>query len=453
MRRVGRHLAVLLAGVGAAAVLSGCVVISSTNGVQGASLGSVNLSISACADNSPGCSGTSNAGSFYDFVGMGGSEEVQVLLAIRLPEGSVPPDNLIATLGGGGFITFAGSPGYAAELQALEPAPAGERWWGWLSAKGTYSQKSAQSFSVSMDVTLPRPADGGPFASPMHWRPVVGGRVVNPELPASRPVKCGVDNDDLYNGHGESGGVNSVFCIDFPNPETTRGSLTVPIVDFGIVGGSVEASPGTALNAVFLAKRSGAPDAATVFSLAAQTGVPGGTVALDRPSIALSGDATQPIVATIGVPAGTPPGAYPVTLTATAPGKPQRSGVVTVTVPGAANDERPAIRNASLTRRRFRARPKRSRSGKAVPPKVGTKLKVDLSEKAELSIKVVKLGKRPKTLGTSTRSLPAGKSEIGIRKGIGRVALGTGRHRITLTAEDTAGQRSAPTLLTFTVVG
>jgi hypothetical protein len=452
VRRPARYLVLLLTAAAAAVALSGCVVISNTSAVQGGSLGPVTLTVTACADGSPGCSGTSNSGSLYELVGSE-SVDVQVLLGVRLPDGAVPPDNLVASLGGGGSLSFARSTSYEAELEALEPAPAGERWWGWLSSKGTYSQTSKQSFTASMNVTLPRPADGGPFPSPMHWRPVVGGRIAEGTLPPGRAVKCGVDNDDLYTGYNEQDPTISVHCVDNPTPEVTRGFLTASITDFGILGGAVQASPGTTLTAAFLAKRSGPADPPTVFSLAAQTAVPGGTVSIDRSSISLSGDAAQPVVATIGVPAGTPPGSYPVTLTGTAPGKPQRSGAVTVTIPGMAVDGGPVIRSASLTRKRFRARPKRSKSGKAVPPKVGTKLKVDLSEKAELSIKVVKLGKREKALGTATSSLPAGKSAIGIRGRIGRVALGTGRHRITLTAEDAGGRRSAPVRLTFTVVG
>jgi hypothetical protein len=444
VRVLGRNLAVLLAAATVAVALSGCVVISNTDADQQGSLESVKLTVTACADGSPGCGGTSNSSSLYELI-ENDSVEVQVLLAVRLPDGAVPPTNLLASLGGGGALSFARSTSYEAELEAFEPAPEGERWWGWLSSKGTYSQSSAQSFTASMIVTLPRPADGGPFPSPMHWRPVVGGRVVDDaQLPAGRAVKCGVDNDDLYTGYSEEGAPVSVHCIDNPTPEGARGFVTASITDFGVLGGAVQASPGTTLTAAFLAKRSGPADPPTVFSLAADTAVPGGTVSIDKTSIALSGDATQPVVATIGVPAGTPPG------------KPQRTGTVTVTVPGGppgSVDERPSIRSASLTRKRFRAKPKRSQSGNAVPPKVGTKLKIDLSEAAVLSIEVVKLGKRPKTLGTSSRSLPAGKSTIGIRGKIGQVRLGTGAHRITLTAADTAGQRSAPTRLSFTVVG
>jgi hypothetical protein len=431
--------------------LCGCVGISAVGTSQPQSMGPLQLTVSACANGAPSCAATSNSGSLYEAIDAS-SAEVQVLVAVRLPVGSTAPENLLAGLGGGGSLSFARSPTYEAELQALEPAPTGERWWGWLSTAGTYSQSSKQSFTVTISATLPRPADGGPLESPMHWRPVVGGRAVDGGASAGRPVKCGTTNNDLYEGYSEGGGLVTVFCIDSPSADATRGFLTAPLIDFGIVGSSVQAPPGGTVTAVFVAKRSGAVDPA-IFTLAAHSEIPGGTVTIDRTTVSLGGDATQPVLATIGVPANTAAGTYPVTLNATSPGKPDRSGTVTVTVPGPPADDRPSIRSASLSRKRFRTKPQRSKSGKAVPPKVGTKLKIDLSEKAELSIKVVKLGKREKALGTATRSLPSGKSLIGIRGRIGRVALGTGRHRITLTAEDAGGQRSAPTRLTFTVVG
>jgi hypothetical protein len=84
---------------------------------------------------------------------------------------------------------------------------------------------------------------------------------------------------------------------------------------------------------------------------------------------------------------------------------------------------------------------------------VGTKLTVDLSEAAELSIEVAKLGgKRPKRLGTFRRSLPKGKSTIPIRGRLGKIRLTPGRYRLTLTARGDAGQASEPKRLGFTLV-
>ena len=155
-----------------------------------------------------------------------------------------------------------------------------------------------------MTVSLPRPADGGPFPDPMHWRPVVGGRVVEGSLPATRPVKCGNDNEDLYSGFDEQPPTVSVHCIDNPTPKA-RGDSSPPRSRTSASSDQrCRHHPGSTVTAAFIAKRSGPADPPTVFSLAAQTAIPGGTVSIDRSSISLSGDATQPVVATIGVPAG-----------------------------------------------------------------------------------------------------------------------------------------------------
>lgn len=445
--RAPRKISVVLAAGICAALLSGCVGISGAGTNQPESLGPVQLSVSACASGSPGCSVSSNSGAIYELI-ESESVDAQALLAIRLPLGSTPPDSLTASLGGGGLLGFSRSASYEGQLQALEPAPEGERWWGWISVKFTYSKASKQSFSVGMTTTLPHPEDDSPLASPMHWRPVVGVRAVTPGLAASRSVKCGTDNEDLYTGYnelGESG--RTVVCVDSPSESATRGFLAAPIVDFGILGTSVEASPGGTVTAAFVARRTGEPDPSTTFALNAQSAIPDGSLSIDRTSVSLGGDSSQPVLATIGVPRGTPPGDYPVTLTATAGGKPARAGtvIVRVTDPNRA----PSIRSASLSRKRFRAR----RGGASSKVPVGTKLKLDLSEPAQVTIRVARLSRKgSKTLGANRRQLPRGRTTIVIRDKIGKVKLTPGRYRLRLVARDAEGLASAERVLAFTVV-
>ncbi|MBI5103667.1 MAG: hypothetical protein HZB46_01505, partial [Solirubrobacterales bacterium] len=306
------HRLLLLPLLLLAASLTGCIGISSTSTTQPQSMGPVRLTVNACATGSPGCTATSNTGSAYGFLDSTGSNDVlkaQALLAVRLPDGAVPPPLITA-----GALAFARSDSYEAELEALEPAPAGERWWGWRSGSFDYSRLTAQGFSATFDVTVPRPADGGPYPSPMRWRPVVGARFVDPaaSLPAARPVECGTAPEDLYDGFNESGGGQpTTVCVDDPTPDGTRGFLTAPLVDFGVVGTTVQAPAGSTVTATFLAKRSGAPAPGTTFALAVDGGPPGGTVALDRSSVSLGGDSATPVLATVTVPAGTAPGEYP----------------------------------------------------------------------------------------------------------------------------------------------
>lgn len=446
MNRASRKISVVLVAGACAALLGGCVGINGASTSQPESLGPVQLSVSACASGSPGCGTSSNTGAIYELI-EGESLEAQALLAIRLPVGSTPPDSLTANLGGGGQLAFSRSTSYEEQLEALEPAPSGERWWGWISAKFTYSQKSKQSFSVSLTTSLPHPSDDSPLESPMHWRPVVGARAISPGLAATRSVKCGTETEDLYAGYNEIGGSGStVVCVDSPSESATRGFLGAPIVDFGILGTSVEASPGGTVTAAFVARRTGAPDPSTTFALNAQSAIPDGSLSIDRTSVSLGGDSSQPVLATIGVPGGTPPGDYAVTLTATAAGKPARAGTVTVKV--IRPNRAPSIRSASLSRKRFRAR----RGGTSKAP-VGTKLRLDLSEAAQLTIRVARLsGKRSKILGSHRRQLPRGRSTIAIRNKIGKVNLTPGRYRLRLVARDAGGLASAEKALAFTVV-
>jgi hypothetical protein len=306
-----------------------------------------------------------------------------------------------------------------------------------------------------LTATLPTAADGGPFESPMHWRPVLGARFAQAGYLPGRPVKCGVTNKDLYDGYEEPfGSGDSVVCIDAPSPAATRGFLAASLTDFGILGSTVQAPAGSTVTAPFIAKRSGPADPGTTFSLSTQGGVPGGSLSLDRGTVSLGGDSTQLVLATIGVPAGTAAGSYPATLTATAPGKPTRTGTVTVVVPGPPSpppppaNVAPKIESASLTPKRFLARkPKGAKGG----PPVGAKLKVTLSEAAILSVKIEKVkGKSRKVLQTPTKNLGQGQSTIPIRGGkLLDVKLKPGHYRLTLTARDDGGLNSESKPLEF----
>lgn len=435
----------------AALALSGCVGISSTSSSQPATMGPVTLTVSACANGAPGCGASANTGSVYEAVDLGDtSVDGQVLFAVRLPLGPTPPNQLTAALGGGGTLQLSRSASYEQQLQALEPAPEGERWWGWLSSAFSYSESSKQSFSVSFSVQPPTLAEG-PYPTPMRWRPVVGSRGVDVGLTALRPVVCGKTTADLYDGYNETGKAGAtIACIDSPDEAGARGFLGAPIVDFGVTGTAVTASAGSTVTATFLARRSGTPDPGTSFDLAASSGVPGGSVAIDRTTVSLGGDSANPVLATITVPPGTPPGTYPVTLTATAPGKPTRTGTTTVTVP-APPATAPTL-TASLTRKRFRAGTVKGKAAKGLPP-VGTKLKLDVSRAAKLTITVEK--KKPKkgfkTVKTLSRAIAAGKSAIAIKGKVLSFKLTPGSYRLKLTAE--ADGLSSPTrTVAFTCV-
>jgi hypothetical protein len=451
-----RTLAALVLAAAAVLALSGCVGISFTGTKQSTSMGPVTLTVSACANGAPGCSASANTGSIYNFLLDGEDHDGQMLFAVRLPDGATPPDALNASLGGGGTLGFGRSASFETQLQTLEPAPAGERWWGYLSAAFTYSKASSQSFTVSFPVSIPRAADGGPYPSPLKWRPAVGTRYAdNGSYPSARPVYCGPETSDLYNGFHEQGQAGStVICIDSPDASSTRGFLGAPIVDFGLTGTAVTASAGSTVTATFLARRSGSPDPSTTFDLAASSGVPGGSVTIDRTTASLGGDSTTPVLATVTVPAGTAPGSYPVTLTATAAGKPTRSATSTVTVPATAVAPGTGTIDltASLKPKRFRAGTVKGKAAKGLPP-VGAKLKLDVSRASSLSIAIEKkLGRKGfRKLRTINRSLPSARSAIAIKSKLGSYKLTPGKHRLRLSAS-ADGLRSPTRTVTFTFV-
>lgn len=484
----------------AAVALGGCVSISSVSTSQPQSMGPVRLTVNACASESPSCPAAGNGSSMYRLLvdTYDDSEyQVQPLVAIRLPEGADPPATVRATIAGGRQLTFARSDSYEAELQRLEPAPAGERWWGWLGEEVSYGRMTAQSFAFSVTVPLPRPADGGAYPSPMRWRPVVGGRLNSGSaLLATRPVACGVTARDLYAGFNEGGGaVRTTSCISSPSADAARGFLDAPVTDFGLTGTTVQTPAGGTTTATFLARRSGAADPATTFSLAVAGGPPGAVVTLDRTTVSLGGDAVQPLLATVAVPAGTAAGSYPVTVTATAPGKPARTAQTQVVVTaagggqggggqdgggGGQGGEGPGTPPSGTAPRIERAvlAPARFRAGARVTPKrgrraaVGTTVRLTLSAAARVEGALVRElpGRRAGKRCTATArrgarctirraagrvpasSFGAGAGSFAFGGRVGGRALAPGRYRLTLTAVGADGRRSAGKALAFTVL-
>ena len=472
-------------------LLSGCVGIAGTSSKQAGSTGAVTYEVQVCANGAPGCGATSNSASLWKELDDAQHDEeydTQLLAAFRLPEGATPPASFNASVAGV-LLAFTREPSYEQELAAWAPQVAEERWWGYRSATFKYGRKTAQAVKLSFTTALPRPADGGPYPSPLRWRPIVGARSVTAGLPGTRPVVCGTAQDHFYEGFSETGSAGAtVRCNDSTAPDATAGHVTAPIVDFGLLGSAVQATPGATVSATFLAKRSGVPDPQTTYALNASGGPAGATVTLDRTSAPLGGDTVQPVVATIAVPPGTPAGTYPVTLTGTAPGKPARTAVATVTVaapaappagtgpggtdappPVAAEDggqvpsapkdtTAPAITRAKLASATVRR-------GRAAT------LDLAVSEPATLTIVAERLvAGRRKGAACSTRAtrgrrctkavrvgqLPAtalggGAVRLAIGPKVGTKRLAPGKHRLTLVVADTAGNRAVPRALTLTV--
>jgi len=472
-----RTVAAALAALGSMLVLGGCVTISSTGSSQATHAGPVKLGVTMCATGAPGCTDTAgsgtNSGSIYEFISNDTDTfAFQSLYAARLPDTTTVPDSFPSTPGSGRFsTTFTRSASLESELQTLEPAPTGTRWFGYLSGELTYSKQGPQFIVAEITVPIPRPAEG-PFVTPMKWRPVAGVRFVSPELPASRAVECGETNTELYEGSKEGGSSVTSVCVDSPTPSAARGFIDAPTRDFGITGTTATIPAGGTSTVTYFAVWSGTAEANQTYDLAIAGGPPGATLSIDRASVTPAAESTTPVLATVGVPAGTSPGVYDLTVSASRAGKDTRIGTAKVTVPAPAatptpsatpsptpvvDTTKPRITGAKLT-------PAKPRTGRSAA------LALTLSENAAVLVTVERagsgrtLGKRCSatarkgkrctrwtSVGTVRATLIAGARRLTLPAKLKGRTLRRGRHRLRIVATDAARNASAATTVTFTV--
>jgi hypothetical protein len=319
----------LVMGVVVAALtlaLGGCVVFTVDPTATAPPLGPVTIRTEICGSDASapftrGCRNSdvfnfdANGNSNLDFdeVVTGGSARLELLLGYRVPAGSAAPASFR-----GGPLVFTRSESYGAELQRLAPAPAGFRWFGYISNIFAYDPRDAgQVTRVTAEAAfgLPRNPDGTPFRGPFRYRAVVGARANLSD--SSGPVSCG---DDLFE-----------LCVDAPSPTRTATNLSVPTSDLGIAPGpEVTARPGGTVTLPFTARYAG--KAPANLAVSAGTGLPGATATPSVGSLSPAADSTNPVQVTVQVPRNAQPGRYPVTLRAALGGR-SRTGIGTIVVP------------------------------------------------------------------------------------------------------------------------
>ena len=318
MGRSGRMRLVALAAAAAVVPLvSGCVVFSSVIALEQIDvIGDKRVEAVVCASgSSPSC--------VNGFSGVSATAGTgQILFGVRVQEGVElqPPSS---------SVTFTESPSYAAELQRLSPAPAGQRWVGFISATQNYDPASGpHTATVNLLFRLQRGPDGSPFSGPFTTNVRVGGRAVSPVAPASRPVSCGPDPRALFADPAANGAV--IICEDAGN--ATSG----PVRDLGILAGASATAPqGGLANMPFTVRYAGPPTSQVTFRLSAASSLPGALFAVTPVSIVpLPGVVNTTAQVGIGVPANARPGTYDVTLTAAVNGQ-TRTSVGTLRVTGA----------------------------------------------------------------------------------------------------------------------
>lgn len=213
LRRSLKPLAVLTAVIAAALVLSSCAFFKpgSISVTQPGGVGNVNLHFALCTQASPSESCVPGEA----------DEEVQYLLGVAVPRGSTAPQTLTAVpVGGGSPIVFtrndevstqmaAASVNLAAKAQEEEPLysellgfqawpPNGLEGVGYLS--GVVAEKAGQKLEWNVDgqIGLPTPAEGAPYPGPFATALTYGFRQIGPGQAPSRPVQC-------WDFKGESG--------------------------------------------------------------------------------------------------------------------------------------------------------------------------------------------------------------------------------------------------------
>jgi hypothetical protein len=341
-----RPLALLTALVLAAAGLSGCVAIKSESSSAPAP-GVVRITLSVCASNrtsdtstcfpsptpTPGgvqsAPNTAEGDNGKDFLDV--SQPGQLLLGLRIPTGTVAPESFRTPNG----EQFDKSPTYTADLIRDQAPPAGLTWQGYISSSVSLQAGGALT-SFDVDLALPPGAGGAPFAGPFPWRAVVGARPVNGDADAA--VSCDTSTPST--------------CYDSSNLASTQPASTFSQVvsDFRVLSGTgTTAAPGQTATLAFPVRYSDKNGfGARTLRTAARSALPGSPAVTPAPaSLPIAGNATPTVTAKVTVPAGTAPGSYPVTLTATdSVSGVARSSTATVTV---VDKTAPTIRIGSPT--------------------------------------------------------------------------------------------------------
>ncbi|TMK57697.1 MAG: hypothetical protein E6G51_05600 [Actinobacteria bacterium] len=307
LRHPAKPLILLLAFAGLAAALSGCVYFKaqSLSLSQPGGIGSVRVHFVFCTEpevEKATCEPPEE------------NTEVQLLLGIAVPPGSVAPTTITASPASGGTpIVFTRNDEVATELAAssgnLEQVakeaeeeiegtqawpPAGLQGVGYLSDAVRETDGLTQEWTVDADFGLPTAAGGGAFAGPFATALAGGERVVSPSQSASRPVRCFRFKEPPQESEAFCAGTSQRREIG-----TSDLRIAAPAVANVFVGGQVPVAFGVSF-------ASSAPTPAAIAYTATST-LKGAKVAA-----ASNGKVT------VTVPKNAKPGTYEVTLTGTA---------------------------------------------------------------------------------------------------------------------------------------
>jgi hypothetical protein len=447
-----KRLAALSAIVVAALVMGGCVVIKGPvqTSQQGA-FGPVRVTFTICASSTntsthPGCDDQGNSNNAAPTPQRG-----QVLVGLRVPDGSTAPSTFNTV--SGVALTFKSSPSYTQQLESNVPPPKGQHWVGYISNGYNHDEGAdgtpAEQATISLDLALPKGANGYPYQGPFKLRPVVGARSSSDETADARPVNCG---DTTFGGGG--GPFGSTDCIDSPSESETATNISQPTRDLGIIGANAVGGGGKSVNVPFNAKYAGAASPSASVSFSASSDLPGATLTPPA-AMGFASDSSNPVNVGVRVPRRAAAGSYTVTLTARTAGGETRSGTSNLVV----HDKlAPTLRRLKLSPSTFRplASPASIAASKV---KHRTRVSYRLSEAAKVKFRVQRCTKlvsgkcrHYRTLkGSFSRSSKAGSNSFRFTGYVNGKPLKPGSYRLVGTPTDRSKNKGKAVRASFKI--
>ena len=241
----------------------------------------------------------------------------QVLAAYLVPADAGIPDTVDVT--GDVDTTLARNVGYEQALDQLQPPQAGTRWAGYVSG---ILDRLPNEWSATGDFRAP--VVDGLARGPFRYRVVSGSRAGDdPDV----PVRC------VEAGQAEPLPTDA-RCIGAILPPASEPLAELPVRDLAVLPGDAQqVEPGATAQVPFTLRYAGPASPAADFSIEATTTLPGVQPLPASPTVAPPADSDTPLAVSVAVPAGTAPGDYDVTLTASLPNGQERTATGRVSVP------------------------------------------------------------------------------------------------------------------------
>jgi hypothetical protein len=364
----------------------------------------------------------------------GADEDVQLLLAYRIPTTSKAPESFTATgtadnvgrpsRGSAGeanrTTTYRASSSYAAELEEREPTDEDMKWVGYISDRETADDGEVPRWSSKVRFTLPATEAGQPYRGPFPYSTVVGYR-------DSETINGDEDREVVCQSS------DNTTCIADSSPdeessEENRGSGPLPLGeiatrDLAIINqaGPVNITAGQGGDVPFIVRYAGV-QSPVPFNLAATTSLGGATAAPAFATFPATTNQENVLQVRVNVPATAPGGLQTVELVASLPnGQSRRATAQFNVVPAVTTTAAQVIATPAKTcasRRSFSIRLRQRRRDPLVSAVVrvnGKKVKTVKKNRITAPVKLTGLPKGRFTVKITAKTR-SGKTVTGTRR-------------------------------------